>query len=96
MSAYLAVLRTGRLGWLELATLVGRLPIGINGLAIVLFFKEETGSFAVAGAVAGGMALGIGGGAGDARHDAEENAGAADESGDDDPGQATGNPANAG
>ena len=63
MSAYLAVLRTGRLGWLELATLVGRLPIGISGLAIVLFLKEETGSFAVAGAVAGGMAFGIGGGA---------------------------------
>ncbi|HEX2085407.1 MAG TPA: MFS transporter [Solirubrobacteraceae bacterium] len=63
MSGYLAVLRAGRIGWLELATLVGRLPIGINGLAIVLFLKEETGSFAPAGAVAGGMALGIGLGA---------------------------------
>ncbi|HEX8205564.1 MAG TPA: MFS transporter [Solirubrobacteraceae bacterium] len=63
MSAYLAVLRAGRLGWLELATLVGRLPIGISGLALVLFLKEETGSFATGGAVSGGMALGIGLGA---------------------------------
>ncbi len=63
MKAYLAVLREGRLGWLELATLVGRLPIGISGLAIVLFLKEETGSFAPGGAVAGGIALGIGVGA---------------------------------
>jgi MFS family permease len=63
VSAYLAVLRAGRIGWLELATLVGRLPIGISGLAIVLFFKEETGSFAAAGAIAGGMAFGIGAGA---------------------------------
>ena len=43
---HLAVLRAGRIGWLELATLVGRLPIGINGLALVLFLREETGSFA--------------------------------------------------
>ena len=63
MSTYLAVLRAGRLGWLELATLIGRLPIGISGLALVLFLKEETGSFAAGGAVAGGMALGIGIGA---------------------------------
>ncbi|HEX2102765.1 MAG TPA: MFS transporter [Solirubrobacteraceae bacterium] len=63
MKDYLAVLRAGRIGWLELATLVGRLPIGINGLALVLFLKAETGLFAPAGAVAGGMALGIGAGA---------------------------------
>ena len=63
MRTYLAVLRVGRIGWLELATLIGRLPIGISGLALVLFLKEETGSFAAGGAVAGGMALGIGLGA---------------------------------
>ncbi|HEV2061996.1 MAG TPA: hypothetical protein VGR12_04010, partial [Solirubrobacteraceae bacterium] len=63
MSGYLAVLRAGRIGWLELATLIGRLPIGISGLALVLFLKDETGSFAAGGAVAGGMALGIGLGA---------------------------------
>jgi MFS family permease len=63
VTAYLAVLRAGRIGWLELATLIGRLPIGISGLALVLFLKEETGSFAAGGAVAGGMAFGIGLGA---------------------------------
>jgi MFS family permease len=63
VKAYIAVMRAGRIGWLELATLVGRLPIGISGLALVLFLKEETGSFGPAGAVAGGMALGIGVGA---------------------------------
>ncbi|MDQ3739710.1 MAG: MFS transporter, partial [Actinomycetota bacterium] len=63
MQAYLAVLRAGRIGWLELTTLVGRLPIGISGLALVLFLKEETGSFAPGGAVAGGIAFGIGLGA---------------------------------
>ncbi|HEV2811620.1 MAG TPA: MFS transporter [Solirubrobacteraceae bacterium] len=63
MKAYIAVLRVGRVGWLELATLVGRLPIGISGLALVLFLKEETGSFAPGGAVAGGIAFGIGLGA---------------------------------
>ncbi len=64
MKSYLAVLRAGRLGWLELATLVGRLPIGINGLAVVLFLRAETGSFAIPGAVAGGLALGTGAGPG--------------------------------
>jgi MFS family permease len=45
------------------AALVARMPIGINGLAIVLFLRAETGSFSVAGAVAGGLALGTGLGA---------------------------------
>jgi MFS family permease len=48
---------------LYVAALVIRLPVGINGLAIVLFLREQTGSFAVPGAVAGGLALGIGVGA---------------------------------
>src|SRR3954452_23313998 len=39
------------------------LPIGINALAIVLFLRERTGSFAVAGAVAGSLAAGSGLGA---------------------------------
>ena len=63
MSAYLDILRHGRVGVLLLAALVARLPIGINGLAVVLFLREETGSFSVAGAVAGGLALGVGLGA---------------------------------
>jgi MFS family permease len=63
VSAYLDILRHGRLGLLLGAALVARLPIGINGLAVVLFLREETGSFSVAGAVAGGLALGTGVGA---------------------------------
>jgi MFS family permease len=38
--------------------LLARLPIGINGLAVILFLRAETGSFSVAGTVAGGFALG--------------------------------------
>src|SRR3954453_21370951 len=36
----------------------GRLPLGINGLATVLFLRDRAGSFAVAGAAAGALALG--------------------------------------
>lgn len=36
---------------LMLAALVGRLPIGVTSLALVLFVRESTGSFGVAGAV---------------------------------------------
>jgi MFS family permease len=43
--------------------MLSRLPIGINGLAVVLFLRAETGSFAVAGVVAGGLAVGGAGGA---------------------------------
>jgi MFS family permease len=46
-------------GW----TVLARLPIGINGLASVLFLQHQTGSFSVAGAVAGAEALGAGLGA---------------------------------
>lgn len=60
MNAYLHLLRTPRLGWLLAASVVGRLPIGINGLAMILFLREETGSFGVPGAVAGGLVLGTG------------------------------------
>jgi predicted MFS family arabinose efflux permease len=45
------------------AALVARLPFSINALATVLFLREQTGAFAVAGAVAGAMALGAGCGA---------------------------------
>jgi MFS family permease len=46
-----------------LATLVGRLPIGISGLAILLYVREVAGSFAAAGACAGALALGSASGA---------------------------------
>ena len=58
MSQYGRLLRLPHVAPLLFATLFARLPIGINSLAIVLFLREETGSFAVAGAVAGSVALG--------------------------------------
>jgi MFS family permease len=63
MSVYARILRHPRMAGLYAAALVARLPIGINGLAVVLVLREQTGSFAVPGAVAGGLALGTGLGA---------------------------------
>ena len=63
MTVYLRLLRHPRMAVLYGAALVARLPIGINGLALVLFLREETGTFAVGGAVAGGLVLGMGLGA---------------------------------
>jgi MFS family permease len=63
VNAYLRIVRVPRLGPLLGASLLARLPIGINGLAVVLFLRAQTGSFAVAGAAAGGLALGAGLGA---------------------------------
>ena len=40
------------------AVTVGRLPFAINGLAVVLFVREVTGSFAIAGLTTGMLALG--------------------------------------
>ena len=40
------------------ATVIGRLPIGISGLAILLYVQEVSGSFAAAGLCAGALALG--------------------------------------
>jgi predicted MFS family arabinose efflux permease len=59
MGSYRSVLGHGRLGLLFAVAAVARLPIGINGLAVILFLREETGSFRVPGLVAGGLALGI-------------------------------------
>src|SRR5262245_1032778 len=63
MDVYLQLLRDRRIATLLGAALIARLPFGINGLAIVLFLREETGSFATAGAVAGALTLGAGVGA---------------------------------
>lgn len=41
-------------------TVVGRIPIGLVAIALILFLREETGSFAIAGAAAAGYALGTG------------------------------------
>jgi MFS family permease len=57
---YERILRTPQVGPLVLAALVARLPIGMFGLAIVLFLRAETGSYATAGIVAAAFALGSG------------------------------------
>ncbi len=45
---------------LIVATTLTRLPFAINGLAVILFMRDATGSFATAGLVAGALALGAG------------------------------------
>jgi MFS family permease len=63
MRRYAEVLRVPHVAPLVLATLLARLPIGVNGLALVLFLRHQTGSFTVAGVVVGGLAAGAGIGA---------------------------------
>ena len=63
MKRYAEILRAPYVRALVASTLLARLPIGINALAIVLFLRERTGSFAIAGAVAGTLAAGSGIGA---------------------------------
>jgi MFS family permease len=55
---YAEILRSPGVRALVASTLLGRLPIGINALAIVLFLRQTTGSFAVAGGVAGMLSAG--------------------------------------
>jgi len=55
---YLEVLRMPHVAALTAAVLLARFPIGINGLAVILYLRERTGSFAIAGAVAGALAAG--------------------------------------
>jgi MFS family permease len=63
LTRYREILRVPHVAALVAATLAARFPIGINALAIVLFLREKTGSFAIAGAVAGALAAGSGVGA---------------------------------
>jgi MFS family permease len=60
---YSRILRTPHVMPLMVAALVARLPIGIHSLAIILFLRERTGSYAAAGVVAAVFALGAGAGA---------------------------------
>ena len=59
---YARILRTPHVRPLILAALVARLPIGMDSLAIVLFLRQQTGSYAIAGVVAAAFALGAGAG----------------------------------
>jgi MFS family permease len=60
---YAAILRAPHVARLMTSALVARMPIGIDALAIVLFLRERTGSYAQAGIVAAAFALGGGAGA---------------------------------
>ena len=58
MSVYTRILAVPGIAMVVFATLIGRLPIGISGLAILLYVREVTGSFASAGIATGALALG--------------------------------------
>jgi MFS family permease len=63
MAIYGRILRAPGVAVLVVAATLCRLPFAINGLAVILFLREATGSFATAGLVAGALALGAGLGA---------------------------------
>jgi predicted MFS family arabinose efflux permease len=63
VSVYARILREPGVATIVLATVIGRLPIGISGLAILLYVQEVSGSFAAAGVCAGALALGSAAGA---------------------------------
>lgn len=58
MRVYASILGTPGIAILLVSTLIGRLPIGINGLAVLLYVREISGSYAIAGLVTGALALG--------------------------------------
>jgi MFS family permease len=57
---YSAILRTPQVPRLVSTAVVGRLSIGMSGLALVLLVRQAGGSYALAGVVAGALALGAG------------------------------------
>jgi MFS family permease len=58
VAVYAHILRTPGVAAIVLATAIGRLPIGISGLAILLYVHGVSGSFAAAGVCTGALALG--------------------------------------
>lgn len=58
MAIYRKVLAVPGFAVLIASTTLTRVPFAINGLAVILFVRAETGSFATAGVVAGALALG--------------------------------------
>ena len=58
MRGYAQLLRSPHVAVLLAATTLTRLPFAINGLAVLLFVRELTGSFATAGLVTGALGLG--------------------------------------
>jgi predicted MFS family arabinose efflux permease len=60
---YAQILRTPGVAAIVASTLLGRMPIGISGLAILLYVEEVSDSYAAAGICAGALALGSAAGA---------------------------------
>ena len=59
--AYRRILASPHVLSLALASVVARLPVGMGGIAIVIYLHEQTGSFGAAGVAAGAFTLGLGG-----------------------------------
>src|SRR5947207_11095753 len=60
LGRYAAVLATPQIGPLYAAAFIGRLPVGMYSLAVVLMLSKETGSFALAGGAIGAFAVSSG------------------------------------
>src|SRR5687768_15841758 len=56
---YAGVLAEREVRFLFAASIVGRLPIGMTGLAILLLVQDASGSFAVGGAATGAYVAGL-------------------------------------
>src|SRR4051812_19073207 len=59
MRGYATLFADGALRYLYAASVVGRLPIGMCGLAILLLVQDARGSFATAGATTGAYVAGL-------------------------------------
>src|SRR5437868_12291196 len=59
LGPYAALLRATDLSYLFAASIIGRLPIGMCGLAILLLVQGASGSFAVAGATTAAYVAGL-------------------------------------
>jgi MFS family permease len=60
MAAYRRVLAAPQVRPLVILTLLGRMPIGMGAVAVILFVHGVTGSFGIAGGVAGAYTIGLG------------------------------------
>jgi MFS family permease len=58
MAVYRRILTQPGVALLLGATLLARMPIGVNGLAVLLYTRAVTGSYATAGVIVGALALG--------------------------------------
>ena len=59
LSKYREVLASSGLGYLFAASIIGRLPIGMSGLSILLLVQGASGSFATGGAATGSFVAGL-------------------------------------